>query len=381
MEDLKALKQEALDRRIEHLELRIKARLLEIENLKEKLKRIRDKEEIRDIKEEILRFEGYLESTKIELGRLKKMTPEQYVEVSAKEDIQNYTGRVENTIDFLENGLPDMHYATHDVRSEIIDMIDAGKIKAPRTQKKQEQFIEDLLQTPEYQAKIQETAQKRLEEAKERDKVYLEADKKYLATISPDSEEYLKSLIKREKDDSAHFKELICGLDITKIFEMPKSRWGEFSFEDRDVLEVVAQIPQEEYLESVRPKLIKSVEKVLSEYKHDNRALLAKMTALGIGSAAAPIAAFAASPLIAMSPAFSSGSDAAAITAFAGMVATWVAGGIGSYKLAKLSGKIADKQMDLRYEDYIRQEVERVLTEAGYMQKENIESAAQPGQN
>lgn len=379
MEDLKALKQEAFDRKIEVLELSIKTRLLEIENLKENLKRTRAKEEVRNIKEEILIYEGYLESTKIELERLKKMNPDQYIEECVERDVEGYTRQVEHLTDFLENGVPDMHYATHDVRSEIMDMIDAGEIKAPKAYKRQDRFIEELMQTPEYQAKIQEEAKKRHEAMREQDKGYLEADKKYLSIIGSDSEEYLKSLIKRDKDDSAHYKELICGLDITKIFELPKSRWGEFSFEDRDVLEVVAQIPQEEYLESVRPQLIDAVENVLSEYNHDNRALLAKMAASGIGSAVAPIAAFAASPIIAMVG--SSGSDMAAGAAFVGMVATWVAGGIGSYKLAKLSGKIADKQMHLRYEDYIRKEVERVLTDAGYMQKENIESAAQPGQN
>ena len=270
-----------------------------------------------------------------------------------------------------------------------MNLITEKKIKAPKTYKRQEQFIEELLQTPEYQDKIQKLAWESTERQRKYTEEDLERDRKLLSIANPESEEFVEQLIKWSKGSICYSKEQICGLDISRIFEMykDKKRYPE-TFDERSVLQVIAQIPPEEYLEKIRPKLIRSVESVLKEYSHDSKVLLAKQVGVSVAAFATYFAGSSVLGALGTTPgvmiANSANSEAAmttgAVLAVLGGVAG-IAGGIkGALALGKKAEKIEDARWDVRYEDYIRKEIEKILTEAGYMEKQGSEAAAQPGE-
>ena len=397
MENLQALKQEVLDREIERLELLIELRLAEIEEAKEFLQRTKKSEDIKELNDDISTNEEGIERIRRELAELKKLTPEQYIERKVEESLKNTRDNIEYYSKDLEKTQPDencIDSGVFYVRNEIINLIEEGKIKAPKSPKKQDEFIKELLQTPEYQAKIQKIAQQRFESERESAQENLESSRKYLTIIGPDSEKYLQSLIRISKYDNANLRERICGLDISRIFKRPKyGEMGSFIFRHGDVYEVISQIPQEEYIEKVRPKLIEVIERIFSEYNHDKRALIAKKAGVAVSSLAS---FFVAGPLtsavlvgageaIANASNSEAGMIAGAGLAIVGAVAGLAGGAFGSYKLAKQYEKLEDKDIELQYEDYIRKAIEQVLTEAGY-KKENTseaaeESSEQPGQN
>ena len=101
MANIEALRQEALDRAIEALELEIEEDVLKIRLKTEQLSRLKDKDAKGELKEEILWAENRIEKNKIKLDALKKLTPYQYVEGRVNEVVVQRKKRVTEDEKFL----------------------------------------------------------------------------------------------------------------------------------------------------------------------------------------------------------------------------------------------------------------------------------------
>lgn len=368
------LYEELKESKLKNLKLKIRCKNIEIEKIGIILENERNKKEIEDLLNNQRMLEEEILEIKKELEQVRNISAIEYTEScikdnieKCKKNIEKYTAEINRTK--MKNCF--LREANSEIWEDIHDSIDKGILKAPKSEKKREEFIEDLLEKPEYQDKIMSKANELSDNYKSKCEKKLQNEKIKLSLFNASSTQTISILIDCLNYNNIRCKAEICEWDIVDMFNNINAKKNIIDSmgakKNNYLMNMLAQVPYSVYKNKIKPQIEESLEDVWREYNitklHEKakRSIgdLKKMGGLVLSSmTGAVVGAIVAESV-------SQGVDPSLIGFVGGSVGL-AGGAILGKKTTKNMANTRKNHREIFIDDFIEREVRNVLANSGY---------------